>query len=567
MKPDKFDEAIRQKLEGIQPSFQEDDWSKFAAYQATHTSQPFFQRFSARTAWYTAASVAAAMMVFANVYQYRTNKKLDQEVVELKANIAKQKDAPVRVTTRVDTVYITKYIEVKSSKLNTYDSSVPSLNDESPDETIGQEPAVAERLKNVGKIIRQSPNERISNAFEHTPKEANASNDVPEEAENNVIDKNGTEKGAARPRENELSTKPTSTANTTRPIRESETNNSRDNKRGNAMSKNNLRGSNPHQVASQASVSQKNSSSIWQKSTLKNTSQPEAYETTKTLTGEAQRMTTEGVILENEPEAIALLEPHTEIEELAGIPPAEAKVERYAYTKLSNPSNSATSASAATTAASAAAPPPPSISFKNMKFRMGAGLNISNGSTTYTANTSLLLGKFWSINVGLARAFIIGPQYYTEDIFKEKTQRDFKDWNKKNPIQPPMAPPQAFNIATSATLWQLPVSLTYRWPMNDGFAFLLSGGTNLNLSACQSFSYYTRERNGELTQKRGDFVLKPTLSNDLIAAAGVEKQWRHLVVQAETYIAPYLQKPSYLTENRNLGIRFKVMYQFGKKAL
>ena len=198
---------------------------------------------------------------------------------------------------------------------------------------------------------------------------------------------------------------------------------------------------------------------------------------------------------------------------------------------------------------------------------MGAGLNISNGSTTYTANTSLLLGKFWSINVGLARAFIIGPQYFTEDIFKEKTKSDFKDWNKKGPIQPPMAPPQAFNISTSATLWQLPVSLTYRWPMNDGFAFLLSGGTNFNLSACQSFSFYTRERNGELTQKRGDFVLKPTLSNDLIAAAGVEKQWRHLVVQAETYIAPYLQKPSYLTENRNLGIRFKVMYQFGKKAI
>lgn len=550
MKPDKFDEAIRQKLEGIQPSFQEDDWSKFAAYQAAHTSQPFFQRFSARTAWYTAASVAAAMMVFANVYQYRANKKLDHEVVELKANIAKQKDAPVRVTTRVDTVYITKYIEVKSSKLNTYDSSVPSLNDESPDETISQEPTVAERLKNVGKIIRQSPNERISNAFERPSKQVDASSDVSDEVENDVINKKGIEKEEVIQRGNGVNSK--SVLNPVRPARENEANTGR---------------SNRNQIASRESVSSKNNSLVSQQSTNKNSSNTGTYQTPKVLSGESNGIRPESALSESESGAIALLEPHTEIEELAGIPPAEAKVERYAYTKLSNPSNQATSTSAATTAASAAAPPPPSISFKNMKFRMGAGLNISNGSTTYTANTSLLLGKFWSINVGLARAFIVGPQYYTEDIFKEKTQRDFKDWNKKNPIQPPMAPPQAFNIATSATLWQLPVSLTYRWPMNDGFAFLLSGGTNLNLSACQSFSYYTRERTGELTQKRGDFVLKPTLSNDLIAAAGVEKQWRHLVVQAETYIAPYLQKPSYLTENRNLGIRFKVMYQFGKKAI
>jgi hypothetical protein len=35
MKPDKFDEAIRRKLEGIQPGFQEEDWGKFKAYQST----------------------------------------------------------------------------------------------------------------------------------------------------------------------------------------------------------------------------------------------------------------------------------------------------------------------------------------------------------------------------------------------------------------------------------------------------------------------------------------------------------------------------------------------------
>lgn len=535
MKPDKFDEAIRRKLEGIQPSFQEDDWSKFTAYQAAHTSQPFFQRFSGRTAWYTAASVATAMMVFANVYQYQKNKKLDREVVELKANIAKQKDAPVRVTTRVDTVYITKYIEVKSSQLPPYDATVPSLNDE------------------------------ISDTFERTPRETSVANEVLDEGANNEVATNAPDSKTLRQRANEVDSK--STSNSIRSTRENEVNSVRGSNYSEVLSRNNLGRNNSNQQIFKESVSIKNSSSLSQKTTLKQLPKTNSYEPTGRPQTETQGQSKEEIRTVSEPEEIAFLEPHTEIEELAGITPAAAKVERYAYTILSNPSNTATSARATNTSSSAAAPPPPSISFKTMKFRIGVGLNIGDKLTSYSAHTSLLLGKFWSLNVGIAKTYVTGPQYYTEDIFKAKTQRDFREWNKKEPIQSPMAPPQAFNISTNASLWQMPVSLTYRWPVKDGFTFLLSGGTNLNLYTSQKFSYFIRERNGEIEEKEGKFTLKPSLSNSIIAAAGVEKQWKNLVGQAETYIAPYVQKPSYLTENRNIGIRFKVLYQFGKKSI
>ena len=111
MKPDKFDESIRRKLEGIQPSFQEDDWAKFTAYQAAHAPSSFsFIKHYGRALMYSAASVAAAVMVFANVYQYRQNKQLDQQLSQLKSTLAQKNDAPIRVSYRVDTVYITKYI-------------------------------------------------------------------------------------------------------------------------------------------------------------------------------------------------------------------------------------------------------------------------------------------------------------------------------------------------------------------------------------------------------------------------------------------------------------------------
>ena len=76
-----------------------------------------------------------------------------------------------------------------------------------------------------------------------------------------------------------------------------------------------------------------------------------------------------------------------------------------------------------------------------------------------------------------------------------------------------------------------------------------------------------RERNGEYEQEEGRFEVQPSLSNDFMFSAGIEKQWKSLVFQSEVYAAPYLQKPTYLTENRNIGVRFKLLYQFGKTQI
>jgi hypothetical protein len=95
----------------------------------------------------------------------------------------------------------------------------------------------------------------------------------------------------------------------------------------------------------------------------------------------------------------------------------------------------------------------------------------------------------------------------------------------------------------------------------------MSVGTNLNLSAIQEYRFSYRERNGEIEVENGKFDVKPALSNDFMFSAGVEKQWKSLVFQMEVYAAPYLQKPTYLTENRNIGVRFKLLYQFGKTRI
>lgn len=537
MKPDKFDEAIRRKLEGIQPGFQDEDWGKFKAYQSTQNPISFVQRYG-RSMMYTAASVAAAVMVFANVYQYRQKQHLNQEITQLKGKLSQKDNAPIRTSTRVDTVYITKYISVEpSSQPNAYAQSVPSSTEVNTNELKNEIPnEVSESLKNAGKIIRQNSNERISEAPERQPAES----------ETNALG------------EKEDNTRTVDALNEKIPVGSFPANG-----KNNPASSKKERISKSSPKTSGSSLSKQKGSSVERNEVSRAERVVPNSEINEVIKGNGSVAATI-----NTPAApgasseIALLESKQTLTELDGLEPANISVQRYAYATLS-----ASATNNAPTETKATPPPPPSISFKNVKFRMGAGFNIGDKFTGYTVNTSLLLGKYWSVDVGIGQAKINGPQYYTDAVFKAKNNRDFQTWKKSGTLQPPLLPPQAFDITTSVSLVRMPISLTYRWPLNNSLALLMSGGTNLNLSAIQEYCFSYRERNGEIEVENGKFDVKPALSNDFMFSAGIEKQWKSLVFQTEVYAAPYLQKPTYLTENRNIGVRFKLLYQFGKTRI
>ncbi|MFN3382412.1 MAG: hypothetical protein ACK41O_23360 [Runella zeae] len=511
MKPDKFDEAIRQKLEGIQPSFQDEDWAKFKAYQTIQAPPSFIHRFG-RSMLYTAASVAAAVMVFANVYQYRQNQKLDKQVGQLKQQLSQKEQEPLRTTTRVDTVYITKYIPIQSSfsQPKAYDPSVPSLYQGTPS-TNGLNPRnearIAESFKNIGKIVQKSPEELINET----------------ENEEDVL-----------PKENaDLNQGKGSTASFLR--------------KNNSLSPN-----------TNIESSTTNKSKIQRKESLAtNTSNPENGIASQVSPVEG--ITTNETSTSSNKLAIELLESIDGTQELSGLAPAEIKVKRYAYATLQSKSSTAN--------ASTTTSPPPSISLRDVRLRLGGGLSIGDKYTGYGFSSSLLLGKYWSLNAGIQWAQIKGPQYFTDDIFKDKTGRPFQTWHKSPGIKPPLMQPKVFDIKTEVNLVRLPISLTYRWPIKDDFALLFSGGTHLNLNAKQCYEFYYKDRDEQYKEEKGSFAIQPALSNDVILSAGIEKQWRKLVFQVEAYTAPYLQKPQYLTDNRNMGVRLKVLYQFGKKPI
>lgn len=530
MKPDKFDEAIRRKLEGIQPGFQDEDWAKFKAFKTNQAPTSFVQQFG-RSMWYTAASVAAAVVVFANVYQYRQNRILDQQVAQLKQQLDQKQTPPVRISTRVDTVYITKYVPVETlhPQPDAYAQTLPQSNENelSANKNAAEDAvSVWEGLKNVSKIIRKNPNERISEAF------GRPDSSDPETAGIKETD-NPTVTSASD--KNKLFSSKEKRA-TTAVQKETEGKNAGFSNRQSASVPQTKEGAGKNVAESIRSGFEK-----------------EAI--TETV-NEASANTTPA----NQHE-VALMEPNS-MAELEGVPPAEVQVKRYAYAALQSKTTQSTAAGEANSTS-----PPPSISLKNIRFRAGGGLNIGDKYTGYNLMSSILLGKYWSLDVGIGKAKITGPEYFTEAVFNTKTGRPFQTWHKGDNVRPPLMPPQVFDIKTDVTLVRLPVSLTYRWPIKENFTLLFSGGTNLNLSAQQCYRFYYKERNDKIEEKEGNFNIKPAVSNDIMIAAGIEKQWRSIVFQAEAYAAPYLQKPAYLTDNRNLGVRFKVLYQFGKNPI
>ncbi|AEI49840.1 hypothetical protein [Runella slithyformis] len=527
MKPDKFDEAIRRKLEGIQPGFQDEDWAKFKAFQNTRIPTSFLQRYG-RSMLYTAASVTAAVMVFANVYQYRQNRTLDQQVAHLKTQLGQRENVPVRVSTRVDTVYITKYISVQPQQPqpDAYAQALPPSNENellTDGNAAEGAAAVSKGLKNIGKMIRQNPNERISEAFERPTSIEPETSGAKERK--SLSSTSGPAKSTFSPKERN-STATTQNAAPERTIENS--------------------------GRSTASAEQSN------ELVTGNIPTPEQTGLGKEETEGTGTATT----ADNFPSKINELNPleANPMVELEGLQPAEVRVKRYAYATLQSQSAQAATGEAKAT-------PPPSISFKNVRFRIGGSMNIGDKYTGYNLMSSVLLGKYWSLDVGIGKAKITGPEYFTEAVFNTKTGRPFQAWHKGDNVRPPLIPPQIFDIKTEASLIRLPLSLTYRWPIKENFTLLFSGGTNLNLSAQQYYRFFYKERNDNFEEKEGKFGIKPAISNDIMVAAGVEKQWRRIAFQVEAYAAPYLQKPAYLTDNRNLGVRFKVLYQFGKKQI
>ncbi len=83
MKTNRFEETIRKKVEGVQPEFAEDDWSRFQKFYKANTSGSFWKTYGSKIAYGAAASFLAGLSIACGLL-YRQNSEFRKEIAELK---------------------------------------------------------------------------------------------------------------------------------------------------------------------------------------------------------------------------------------------------------------------------------------------------------------------------------------------------------------------------------------------------------------------------------------------------------------------------------------------------
>ncbi|MCE7061288.1 hypothetical protein [Dyadobacter sp. CY343] len=123
MKTSQFENTIRQKLESIEPDFQEADWAKMQKFMHAQSPPTFWQQHSSWIGYAAAASVSV-VMAFLYVNQLSQNNNLVADVKNLKNQIEVIRQQPLQVP-KADTVYLVQ---------------APAATGENPEYQVGSTP-------------------------------------------------------------------------------------------------------------------------------------------------------------------------------------------------------------------------------------------------------------------------------------------------------------------------------------------------------------------------------------------------------------------------------------------
>ena len=114
MSEENFDNNIRKKLKSVKPDFSEDAWRKFRSSMPLPWYIPFIKDFGG---WIYGglASIALLGTIYTNYLTNKENELLHDKIITLQNNPVSKTDTVLVENSRVDTVYVVKYIVQKQN--------------------------------------------------------------------------------------------------------------------------------------------------------------------------------------------------------------------------------------------------------------------------------------------------------------------------------------------------------------------------------------------------------------------------------------------------------------------
>lgn len=206
-----------------------------------------------------------------------------------------------------------------------------------------------------------------------------------------------------------------------------------------------------------------------------------------------------------------------------------------------------------------------------IQFRLGIGGELASGLWNAGAFGEVLLGKHVTVGIGFVQATYTN-KFTNDDDFEDRTHRNFK--KEFGPGIDQFR--DILNIDTRQTRYQIPVSLSYRFPLNQSLSLLPTVSTYLNLQNTENVTFYCRLPLPPFQQNRIDFAqvdVKKSqpinLINTLSLGTGIEWHSRHWALQGSPVLNLPLQsnlqtmQPDQNWRNTTtVSLRARLLYQF-----
>ncbi len=530
MKTDRFNEDIRRKLEGIEPPFDEKDWSKFQAFSKQQMPPSWWAKTGAKWMGYGASGLVATVLIITNIIQYQENKELKQTVAQLQQQIQQPP-----LTQKTDSESYT--LQTPSNESTLPDSSVEKTDQPQALTNRSDEPYSTGNERDKAEAITRAENRRAIEAERQYP--------TSPVRENESVAA-GKERAAAVQKSNSLKIKENIQSDKEESAELTQDRNTQFVLK--AEKGNPIRNSFSNERYSEV----KRGTS--EKTAKRAVGETSSEELNKSLV-EAQNRSAVEVLSKIDSKTIS---PRLSFEAFPGGVPQFTKipVKRKFYHWAGGASSpEVTSEQVART---------PKIRLpkeNNINIRAGLGLDLEKNYVGKSLVAGVNVGKHWGLSLGLSKGVIQGQQYKDERVFMERNRFDFK--KRYVPHIPPTPLFAVKNITTEAEVVRMPVAVNYRFPLAKAWTLYASAGTTFDLKVDEKFQFDLEKWNNKPI--RDQVMAKPrqaSVFNNVNAGFGVEKQWNHFVVQAETYIAPGLKDCSFRQEKAPAGLRIRALYQF-----
>ncbi len=552
MKPDDFDDNIRRKLDGIEPSFREKDWAQMQQVMRQHG---MITPWSAAPSWLMPAVgvVSVAALLTTTVWLGQSNQQLRQDVQRLSQTVTQLKQTPQTQTAlpaRVDTVYLTRTVPVPTNNQPTAQSIEPNVSVPQPTPT--RDNTVATQSQ-TNPLSGRSDQNQIAT---RPPGAANAQPDVNQPADRTgqpAVPTSEPDRRSEAPEKAGVGTAPADAAGN-RVTRET-------NRDRTATGANRTNADQPV-GSSRRGKSGTPSATAGQPERVASTGNRNPTRTDAVQSGaNKENGTPGGPGLDSQTSATAPIA----IEELAakpmrldptsfeeGISQAVRRLRRLYPAK-------------ALPVSPTVAPEATAVVTPNERFRLGVSSELGLNRWAAGVYGDVRLGRHFLLGVGLERVAISGGKFSSDIVFEQRIRRNFRSFyaggiDDRHIIT---------SIDRRSVTWQVPITLGYGIPVGAGIVLTPTVGASASLWANENvyFTYVDLNRKGpgpfEVREARLPTVRRPVQwYHSWSASLGVEKRWGPLTVQVSPYlVGPFVEGELGLNGTSHGG-RLRMLYSF-----